>query len=487
MKRHLLFSLALASCTLMHSCSKDKTPADDGEIDFELPYSKDGIAADKNFLETEGRATVKKMEALANEPAIVALQTLADLGTLEISPMDISKFGRSQQSLTGIQKMLSTAVSINSSPQEIQKFSESFGIYTYNAKTGDFDKTVSKDKIEILFPAKKGATSNTAKFTVTYQTNGKTVDLDGDLYEIPTAITAGMLVDGKTVMELKSTLETHADNMPKVAQADLTIGQYKATTHVSNQDNLVKANFALMQASDEILSLSADSKHDNLTYKKLQDLNKEYTESWDGGSYTYTEFDGLGFLELVKGSNLSFKIAGVQFLGSTDFSKLANALPAEAEYPEYPQHQYYARVYELHKKFNEEGSITLDDYQKELAKLEQEREKLDEDYDAAQAAYRKEVSAIEKKQVEAEVAAFNNNMQLAIFNTVKSTKLATVKFQVAESPYSYDNNETVQYYYDAEPVLVFGDKSQQSFDEFGDKGFGNLITDIENLLKKFER
>lgn len=122
-----------------------------------------------------------------------------------------------------------------------------------------------------------------------------------------------------------------------------------------------------------------------------------------------------------------------------------------------------------------------------MAKLEQEREKLDEDYDAAQAAYRKEVSAIEKKQVEAEVAAFNNNMQLAIFNTVKSTKLATVKFQVAESPYSYDNNETVQYYYDAEPVLVFGDKSQQSFDEFGDKGFGNLITDIENLLKKFER
>ncbi|MCY4778886.1 hypothetical protein ORI89_04440 [Sphingobacterium sp. UT-1RO-CII-1] len=487
MKRHLLFSLALASCALMHSCSKDKTPADEGEIDFELPYSKEGIAADKDFLETEGRATVKKMEALASEPAIEALQTLADLGTLDISVMDINKFGRSGQTVSGIQKMLSTVVSINSSAQELQKFSDSFGIYTYNAKTGNFDKTSSNDKIEVLFPAKKGAKSNTAKFTVTYQTNGKTIDLDGDLYEIPTAIAAGMLVDGKSAMELKAVLETHGDNMPKLAQADLSIGQYKATTNVSNESSVVKANFALLLGSDEILSVSADSKHDNLTYKKLQDLNKEYTETWDGGSYTYTEFDGHGFLELVKGSNLSFKIAGVQFLGSTDFSKLVNALPADPDYPEYPQHQYYVRMYELHKKFNEEGSITLNDYQKELAKLEQEREKLEADYKVAQATYRQEVSAIEKKYVEGEVAAFNNNMQLAIFNTVKSTKLATVKFQVAESSYSYDNNEIVQYYYDAEPVLVFGDKSQQSFDEFGDKGFGNLITDIESLLKKFER
>lgn len=428
----------------------------------------------------------KKLEALANEPAIQAFQALADLGSLELETFSFNQFAAKGQTVASINAMMSAAVSVNRTSSDIKKFSDSFGIYTYNPKTDRFDKTAANDKIEVLFPGKKGAKSNSAKLTITYKTDAKTIDIDGYNYEIPTAVLGTMTVDGKSVLELKSALATHGDNLPKDASVDLTLGAYKANTKITNENNDLQVTFTFSQGTDEIVKMQMGAKHDNITYQKLKDLNKTVTEQWGDQTYTYTEFDTEEFAKLVKGANVRLTIANVQFLGSGDVSKVANALPSyddAPKYPEWPQPDYDAEN-KLRQQLDER-KISYEQYRTSIEALEKAWEVKREKYDEEYAAYIIANNAFEKKYNEAEISAFNNNIELSAFNVAKATKLATVKLQSVESKYEYDNYTT--FYYDSEPILIFGDDSKQSFDQYSDQGFGNLITDIENLLKKFDR
>src|SRR5690606_16184167 len=84
MKRTLFF-IALASLALA-SCKKaDTDPKDEGGNPFELPYNKEGVTANKAFLEKEGRDFVDKIEDLSNNNAIKAFESLADLEIPELS------------------------------------------------------------------------------------------------------------------------------------------------------------------------------------------------------------------------------------------------------------------------------------------------------------------------------------------------------------------------------------------------------------------
>lgn len=385
--------------------------------------------------------------------------------------------------------MMSAAVSVNRTSSDIKKFSDSFGIYTYNPKTDRFDKAAANDKIEVLFPSKKGAKSNSAKLTIKYKTDAKTIDIDGYNYEIPTAVLGTMTVDGKSVLELKSALATHGDNLPKDASVDLTLGAYKANTKITNENNDLQVTFTFSQGTDEIVKMQMGAKHDNITYQKLKDLNKTVTEQGGDQTYTYTEFDTEAFAKLFKGANIRLTVANVQFLGSGDVSKVANALPNDDDAPKYPE--WPERDYEAERKLRqqlEDRKISYEEYRKAMDALEQAYEVAQKEHKKLYKAYLIADNAFSKKQNEAEVLALNNNIELAAFNVTKGTKLATAKLQSVEEDSYYDEYYDVTHrYYEAEPILIFGDDSIVSFDQYSDQGFGNLITDIENLLKKFDR
>src|SRR5690606_3089954 len=138
---------------------------------------------------------------------------------------------------------------------------------------------------------------------------------------------------------------------------------------------------------------------------------------------------------------------------------------------------------DLHRDYND-GEITYQDYiQKQneySAEQEAESKTIQAQSDAEYKEYIVLNNAYNKAYSEAEVKAFNEHFEFVALNTKNKTKLATMKFQQVEEKYEWEEGiENYDYY--SEPILIFGDKSQSSFEDYADKGFGELINDIEKL------
>jgi len=440
MTKHLIISsLFLVAIIAIGACKKDKPSSviDPGD-GFELPYNKEGVTANKKFVEDEGRSVVKKLEALPDAEAIKALNTLADLNMpeVDITLSAVARIGHQPNKVAAVGRTLATVAETDVT------LNNAYGIYEYNHQRDDWDKTASSEKLELRFPAFVNSQTNNAVLTIVYTSDGQAIDIDGESVELPTAVNASLKVAGQEVLKLVSSYAYESDGLPKNIDVTLTMGSYKATL-MAEKDGTTKAEVKFSMDDEELVaaSLEAETRNYNLD--------------------TFEDEDNLE--DLVGVSNASIRLGNIQLLGFFDVRKFINALP-DLEYPDYPDYYDYFTGNETW------GSAA---------------------YAAAEAAwneafrkYQSQYEAVDKQLAEAEVDALKKHSKFAAVNMSSEQRIATVDFQMYEDKYCYDG--VCDIYYDYEPVLVFGDESRVSFEDFADTGFDRLISDLEDMIEKFD-
>lgn len=158
-KRVLFLSLALSSL-VFNSCKKDSdnNPAPQ-DIDLAkvlaYPYSALTPAEQKVKLENESTGFLDNLNAAKTSSAIEALQNLEKL--LEESPADV----------------------VESKPvrnvKETFQYADAYGVFTWDNVKRDWAKTASASELKFIFPAKIGATTNTAVLSAKAVSSGISV------------------------------------------------------------------------------------------------------------------------------------------------------------------------------------------------------------------------------------------------------------------------------------------------------------------------
>lgn len=451
MNRHVkILGFLLVSAVVFWGCKKDK-PAPDESLDpddaFELPYSLEGVEANKSFVEQEGRTIVDKIEGLANTPAINALNELATLGLpdIDFTVSSMVRIGRQSNKVAAISHSLTTMAEAAGTT----RWNSYYGIYEYNFQQDDWIKTAASDKLEFRFPAESGITANNAVLTVVYETDGQMVTIDDEHVELPTAVKATLGVAGQPVLNLISSYAYESDGLPKKIDIALHVGGYRAT--LTAEKGATTGAVVEFAVGEEVLMearLSAETANFNLDMLEDDEV----------------------LADLIRESNASLRLGKIQLVGLFNVNRFIDAIP-DSEYPDYPNYHDYFTGHEEH------GSAEY-----EAAQMA---------YNQAYLEYRTAYEAIEERDVQAELTALNANSRFAAVNLGTKERIATIDFQMYQEEYCFyldyaAVHEFCEVYYDYEPVLVFGDDSRISFEEFADTGFDRLISDLEDLIEKFD-
>lgn|GEM_PF-1536165 len=441
-----LTSLMLSAVAIFGACKKDN-PAVDSEQDpenvFELPYNTDGVEVNKAYVETQGRDVVAKIDGLADESAFKTLNQLFSLNApeLDITASAVISLGQGPNKMAAISRSLSIMAEAN----EVARLSSVYGIYTYNQDDEAWDKTASSDKLEFRFPA-TGGSQNNGVLTLTYTSDGQVVALDEEQVELPTAINATLTVDDKEVLSLISSYAYEADNLPKKISIALEVGDYKAEL-LAEKGPVTAAGVAFSKGSEKLIELRLDA------------------EAGDFDRATFENEDDLA--DLIGESNALFRLGNLQLVGFFDVKSYINAVP-DLTYPEYPNYSDYVPSSLIW------GSVAYENAVKQ--------------YNAAYREYRAAYEIVDKELMEAEVAALKAHSKFVAVNLTTQKRIASIDFQLYDEEYCYnldDEGETCDVYYYYEPILVFGDDSRISFDEFANTGFDRLFSDLEKLIEKF--
>jgi len=441
MKKNLTISSAfLAAIMAFTACKKDKPdPLDITPDDaFELPYNHEGVAANKRFVEEEGRAIIRKFDALPESQAISALTTLAalDMPDVDIAVSAVARLGRETNKVAAMGRALTMVAEANAI-----RLSSVYGIYEYNHNLHSWNKTASSEKLEFHFPAVAGGQTNNAVLTLTYTSSGQFIELDGAV-ELPTAINASLTVGGQEVLKLVSSYAYESDGMPKDIDVRLSMDKYGATL-LAEKGASTKAEIKFSVDDEDVAAASLQA---------------------DTRSYSFETFEDESFLmDMVGEANASLRVGNLELLGLFDVRGFINAMP-DVDYPEYPNYYDYFTGYE------EWGSP--------------EYEAAQSAWDEAVSRYNAEFERVDELLVGAEVEALKNYSKFVAVNLDSRERIATLDFQPYEEEYCWDDICYTYFYY--EPVLVFGDESRVSLEDFVDTGFDRLISDLEGLIAKLD-
>lgn len=477
--------LLIAAPIVFSACKKsnDSDPENNPSI-YELPYDKEGVTANKAFMEAEGRDFVKKVDDLSSNTAIEALK---NFNRLEAPEIDITvngfrKITAGSQRIEAINNVLSTLTTEKKS----YILSKAFGVYKYNQSTKKWDKTASNDKIEFHFPATENGTTNNTVLTITYKNSGKShvenstkydyvynsqtgnydiVEINTEeTYELPSELIARMTINSSEVMNLSSIYTYQDDKLPKLINVNLSLGSYAAKLEVNTDNKLAGTKFSFAKGSETLIAWEANSNFSSLSYDNLVNSKDDET------------------LDLFVSANTTFTVGNFTLGGQIDYAMMHNELktvrdkePASPDWDtyfggiDYPDYDDYS---------------SYDEYQKAVNEYNAKWEVAYNLYDSAYQKYEKDREAYEKEYYTLLASLLNKHAAVVGVNTKTKKKIAAVTFQLKDDV--YQNGNTTVHYYDVEPLLVFGDESKISFEVFGETGFENLIDDIEALLDKFE-
>lgn len=486
MRKTLLF--VTAASLAFTACKKNGHPEQESDKDiYELPYNKEGITANKAFLESEGRTFVKQINDLPNEQAIKALESLAELNVpeLDITVQALAKMGQAKEKIAAIHNTLAQVASA-ATAKESYKLSEAYGIYNYNATTEEWDKTAATDRIEFKFPAIKGGKTNNATLTLTYTSSGKSVTYTEEeydwtydpntgvgqekitqvekTYELPAAITAKMTIGGTAAMELTSTYSYHDDNLPKAASVSFKLGGYTAKADVKNDNKVAETKFSLAKGAEVLIAASSNSNFNTVSYDKISNAADDE------------------LADLLVSANTTLRVGAVTMAGHLDFKTVYNAvkpiLDTEPSYPEWDA--YFGNIIRPEWEDYNNDNVA---YTKAMQEYEAKQEAAEVKYNAASEKYRTDYEKYEKAYNTALATALNKNGTLVLANNKTKEKIASITFELDEEMYKSDDK--TRYSYEVQPLLVFGDGSKVDFETFGDTGFQKLIDDMEDLINKF--
>lgn len=484
MKKTALF-LLIAAPIVFSACkkSKDSGPENDPSI-YELPYDKEGVTANKAFMESEGRDFVKKVDDLSSNTAIEALKNFNRLEAPEID-ITVTAFRKMTEGSQEIEA-LNNVLRILTTEKKSYIPSKAFGIYKYNQSTKKWDRTASSDRIEFQFPATENGNTNNTVLTITYKNSGKTYVENStnynyvynpqtgnydvveknieETYELPSELMARMTINSSEVLNLSSSYSYHEDKLPKLINVSLSLGSYTTKLETKNDNKLVSFKFSFGKAAETLMTLETNSNFSSLSYDKL--VNSKDDEA----------------IDLFLSANTTFTVGNFTLGGQLDYALMHNELKTvrdkEPVAPDWAT--YFAGI--KYPNYNEYSSN--DAYQKALNEYNAKWDAAYKLYDSAYKKYEKDREVYEKEYYTLLANLLNKHGAVVAVNTKTKKKIAAVTFQLKDDVYQYGN--TTVHSYDVEPLLVFGDESKVSFEVFGETGFDNLIDDIEALLEKFE-
>jgi hypothetical protein len=484
MKKTALF-LLIAAPIVFSACKKsnDSDPENDPSI-YELPYDKEGVTANKAFMESEGRDFVKKIDDLSSNTAIEALKNFNRLGAPELD-ITVTAF---RQMTDGSQEVeaLNSVLRTLTTERKSYILSKAFGIYKYNPSTKKWDRSAATDKIEFQFPATENGNTNNTVLTITYKNSGKSyvensthynyvynpqtgsydvVEINTEeTYELPSEGKARMTINNSEVLNLTSTYSYYEDKLPQLINVNLSLGSYTAKLETKNDNKLVSFKFSFGKGEETLMALETNSNFSSLSYDKL--VNSKDDE----------------VLDLFVSANTTFAVGNVTMGGQIDYKAMHNELKTVRD--KEPASPDWATYFGGIKYPNYNDYSSNDAYQKAVNDYYAKWDAAYKLYDAAYQKYTKDHEQYEKEYNTLLANLLNKNAAAVVVNTKTKTKIASVTFQLKDDVYQYGN--TTEHYYSVEPLLVFGDESKVSFEVFGETGFDNLIDDIDALLDKFD-
>jgi len=161
----------------------------------------------KGWLEDESLELLKLCQAAQTSPAIEALQNLNDV-------LNIASFEIAGKTVNKV--------------DDIFEFADLYRVFTWNADKNDWDETSSTTEFKIIFPAKKGATSNNAVFSASAVNSGieviysyekcdyNTWPVDckvcEDTYRLPSSVTATLTISGTEVARFEFSARYEGNN-----------------------------------------------------------------------------------------------------------------------------------------------------------------------------------------------------------------------------------------------------------------------------------
>jgi len=476
MKTNLLIWTLCASLFFV-SCNSSDNGGDEpplltiDEIE-KLPYSELTPDQQKTKLEKEGIAFIDMANALKTSTSVEAYQTLADM--LETSTPELLPSKRAKKI------------------EETILYADAYGIYTWDAAKKDWTKTVSDKELKFIFPSKKSGKTNDAELSVTAESSGISVIYEDEDYSGYWDSDKGEWIDTSETTE-------YTYYLPSSAKAALTVSGKEVATITLNAE---------YQGKNEI-----PVKVDFLT--KLADgyeLSAKFDKATTNVAESYLKYNNTTMLSAKASSNI--KIDEI-FQNAKDDKDPAYAAYGTAE--------AYIKVLN-NLAFVATGDMA--NYIKESEALDAKYEKKwDEfwrkDY-LSNKNYYTEREALEKGEVEENIALFSKYMNVILAATNEDAHKIAKIVQKAEINYTYDHemywdetekewqnayryewNESKQdydkitihepdpkavvNYYEIVDYLQFNDNTLVEMDTYFSKGFTTFTDKWDAFVKAFNR
>lgn len=300
--------LFVAATAILVSCKKksdiNPEPVPEPPI-TEKPatYSKLSTEEHKVKLEQAGLDFTKQMEELRDGKAASTINSLLSLPVRFYEKIDLFESVVVKSGAKQTNNAIN-AISNDAALKNTYTLKNAYGIYTYNPKTGDWDKEASADMLQVKFPATKNGSSNNAVLTMTYKKTANVYNSGDESYELPASVTAKLTVSESVVMDLTAEFTYDGSNNVTAQKTTMTAGNYVLKNSFMNTTKDAAIDFSFEKSGKALLkgNLKTNGKF----------TNKEIGDAAD----TYTEAD------LFNNANCKLQLMGIQLVGTADFTAL---------------------------------------------------------------------------------------------------------------------------------------------------------------------
>lgn len=414
--KQLKFSilLLLAAGLSLNSCKKDDKKT------TKIATSEE-VAKYKTDIEHAGINLVNELDVLSKTEAVSVLLVFQNL------PSDKPNVPFAAILSKNTKLMASTLKQSAESTAEM--FEEETGIYTWNAKTSDWDKTVATGKIVYKFPATENGTVNNAEMAISEMKTAQNTLAETDM---PTSIVAYIKVDGKEVAGYSFNALYDTEGFPTSISTALVIESFKMNATLSYSKSEVVEKFSFVNGKSNVFTWNTTLKGDftmenigavmNMIASQDSDEN-EGQMSMDG---SMTAGTGTGS---VDESNQSMSMSAIGNLLST----------LKTNY----------QIFDINMSFNLNAKAFID----ALDKIEKS-------------------NASEAIKEEQEVAEFNKNMT-GILEFENGTRIATAEMTMLDDDLSMD--------------LIFADNSRVAMDVYMENSMKDFSETMEKFLENLQQ
>lgn len=423
------FCVLLISCAI--ACNNDNDKADDDDGDYtESPLSPD---ENKSKLENIGKDFISKINASDHKNITQSLYCLMDLMNDASFDVCLPWEGNNEEILVPVYPVELANVIQNNDINALMKmatrsFDEEYKISDFNGVYSCTDgvwkrSSEAEGKWELQFT---DAQHNNTKsvLSLTYSDLKEYSKVNNTLVEVPGEMVLTLKVSGEEVLKLTNKLS-------------LTL----------SKDNKDKAtvNCTLALAGNYNWTVNASAEPDKVSSSFLLTVNNEelINGSLETTGTKLTDPDNIADNEenILNKGNFNITVMNVLLKGDADLKAII------------------------------EGEKYLDD-----------QEYWDDDFD----------ENADKVNAIATMELYNTYMSIKGFYVAEKQKFANIKigtYYTEETQYKYNGSDyttKIVKDWDIEPVLVFTDDSEISFDTFFSKtGFSSLITSVETLVNKY--